>query len=103
MSGTVGEFLQDGLLLDLGAATLKLEIARRRYGDLGGKRGGGTRRFQLVTGTTKKTADGSTIFCLGAAIQKPGRRPKKVLTGVKLHTSQNLNFFHHTTSCCSEA
>ncbi|KAJ3651496.1 hypothetical protein Zmor_017531 [Zophobas morio] len=39
-----GDLLQDGLLLDLGAAKLDLEIGRGRYGDPGGERGGGTRR-----------------------------------------------------------
>ena len=39
-----GDFLQDGPLLDLEAATLNLEIARGRYGDLGRGRGGGRRR-----------------------------------------------------------
>ena len=36
-----GDFLQDGLLEDLGTATLKLKIARKRYGDPAGERGGG--------------------------------------------------------------
>ena len=33
-----GDFLQDGLLLDVGTATLKRIMARERYGDLGEER-----------------------------------------------------------------
>ena len=40
-----GDFFQDLLLLVLEAATLEREIARRRYGDPEGERGGGTRRL----------------------------------------------------------
>ena len=68
-----GDFFQDLLLLVLEAATLEREIARRRYGDPEGERGGGTRR--LLNGFAillwrKKNGDGGTVFRWEAAIRK---------------------------------
>ncbi|KAJ3659980.1 hypothetical protein Zmor_011640 [Zophobas morio] len=77
-----------GLLLALGAATLNLEIARRRYGDPGGERGDGNDACTTVSTFDSDKKNAVTVtrsLARGRRFQnryKTGRRPKKVLTVV---------------------
>ncbi|KAJ3661401.1 hypothetical protein Zmor_005797 [Zophobas morio] len=81
-----GDFLQAGLLLALGAATLNLEIARRRYGDPGGERGDGNDACTTVStfdGDKKNAVTVTRFLARGRRFQnryKHGQKTQKVLT-----------------------
>ena len=79
-----GDFLQDELLLDLGAATLNLEIVQRRYSDPEGSAVAVQDACTTVTATIRKTVTVEGFLARGRRLKTgtpTGRKPKTVLTG----------------------